>query len=392
MCSRMRREAAAASASSAPNHCAEAHSSNRPTSVNPSVTPKRIERSLAAWVQTTTGSPESASADPSRAPLHKPLRCTCILDVVADRKIPGTVLDQLPETSAREEAMPSRLAAGLHEIAIDGVRQPYRVAGQGPVCVLHPGGPGATAGYLRMPEVEEHLTCVYVEPVGTGDSGRLPDPDGYTVDTYVRFLHAVVEHLDQPSVYLLGHSYGGFVAQTYAARHSDRLTGIILYDTAAVAGPELMTAAAGNAEQWAEDHREHEDAAEVLKAFKTFAEASSDEERVLRHRAFYPLYLADYWGDLDKYRSLQQARHLWTVSSGSAPPFNGRPLLAEIKLPTLVIAGRHDFICGTNWAAELVAGIAGARGVTLEHSGHFGHVEEPDAFAHAVLQFAGIAH
>lgn len=286
--------------------------------------------------------------------------------------------------------MSSQLAAGLHEIDIDGVRQHYRVEGRGPVCVLHPGGPGATAGYLRMPRVEEHLTCVYVEPVGTGDSGRLPDPEGYTVDTYARFLHGVIEHLDQPSVHLLGHSFGGFVAQAYAERHSERLAGLILYATAAVAGPALMTAATRNAERWAEEHREHEDAAEVLAAFKAFAGADGGE-RVRLHRTFYPLYLADYWSDLDKYRPLQAARHLWSVSSGDAPPFDGRSFLPDIKAPTLVVAGRHDFICGTRWARELVAGIPGSRGVTLEHSGHFGHVEEPEAFTQAVVAFTGAA-
>lgn len=105
--------------------------------------------------------------------------------------------------------MLDKLAAGLHEIVIDDARQQYLVAGQGPVCVLHPGGPGATAAYLRMPALEEHLTCVYVEPVGTGDSGCLPDPDGYTVGMYTRFLHGIIEHLGLPSPYLLGHSYGG---------------------------------------------------------------------------------------------------------------------------------------------------------------------------------------
>jgi proline iminopeptidase len=240
-----------------------------------------------------------------------------------------------------------------------------------------------------MPEVEEHLTCVYVEPVGTGDSGRLPDPDGYTVDAYTGLLHGIIEHLDQPQVYLLGHSYGGFVAQTYALRHPDRLAGLILYDTAAVAGPTLMTAATRNMEIWADEHREKEGAAEVAAAFRRLTGDAVGDERVRVHRAVYPLYLADFWGDVDKYRALQAARHLWTVSSGDAAPFDARSSLSGIEVPTLVIAGRHDFICGVSWADELLSGVPHAQGVTLENSGHFGHVEEPGEFAQAVVKFTG---
>ncbi|WP_372346389.1 alpha/beta fold hydrolase [Streptomyces sp. KL116D] len=65
---------------------------------------------------------------------------------------------------------------------------------------------------------------VYVEPVGTGRSGRLPDARDYTVATYARLLHHVVDHLGQPRVHLsLRHSHGGFVAQQYALDHPDRL-------------------------------------------------------------------------------------------------------------------------------------------------------------------------
>ena len=53
-----------------PNHCSAPYSSNRSTSVNPSFAARRIERSLAVWVQSTTGSPGSASANQSSAAAH----------------------------------------------------------------------------------------------------------------------------------------------------------------------------------------------------------------------------------------------------------------------------------------------------------------------------------
>ena len=64
----------------------------------------------------------------------------------------------------------------MQALSVDGIRQVYHVAGRGPVCVAHSGGPGIHWAYLRSPELEERFTMVYLEPVGTGESGRLQPP------------------------------------------------------------------------------------------------------------------------------------------------------------------------------------------------------------------------
>ncbi len=69
--------------------------------------------------------------------------------------------------------MPSVLAPGTHSIAVNGVAQHYHVSGMGPYCIAHAGGPGIDASYLRLPLLEESLTMVYLDPIGTGSSGRL---------------------------------------------------------------------------------------------------------------------------------------------------------------------------------------------------------------------------
>jgi pimeloyl-ACP methyl ester carboxylesterase len=53
----------------------------------------------------------------------------------------------------------------------------------------------------------------------------------------------------------------------------------------------------------------------------------------------------------------------------------------------LVIAGRYDFICGVRWAKELNSLVPRAQLVILEKSGHLGQLEEPEAFAQAVIGF-----
>lgn len=65
---------------------------------------------------------------------------------------------------------------GTHSYRMGGIVQHYHVHGSGPVCVAHSGGPGIFWDYLRMPALEEHLTVVYVEPVGTAEDSRLLAP------------------------------------------------------------------------------------------------------------------------------------------------------------------------------------------------------------------------
>jgi proline iminopeptidase len=65
-------------------------------------------------------------------------------------------------------------------------------------------------------------------------------------------------------------------------------------------------------------------------------------------------------------------------------PFDMRDRLAEITAPTLVLVGAQDFICGPRWARMLHDGIPGSELVVFEGSGHFPHLEEPEAFVRAV--------
>ena len=267
----------------------------------------------------------------------------------------------------------------------DGIRQVYHTAGTGPVLVAHSGGPGIDFAYLRSPLLEENFTMVYVEPVGTGSSGRLPD-NAYHLANYVRFLAELVDHLGEPRVRLLGHSHGGFVVQQYTLEHPDRVAGLALYDTSPVTGPEFWAGAMAGLAAYPERHPDVPDAAAVPAAFQRAVTATNDEDLSDGLRQAVPAYFADFWSRRAEFKGFQAGVRAWAAPAGAADPvpFDVRPRLAEITAPTVVITGAYDFICGPKWAAMLHDGIPGARLVTLANSGHFGHIEEPEAFAAAL--------
>lgn len=295
-----------------------------------------------------------------------------------------------------DTATNAALTPGTHHLIIDGIEQSYHVMGEGPVCLVHSGGPGLRWDYLRMPLVEPFLKLVYLEPLGTGASGRLADPHGYTLARYARHVDGLIDHLAVGAVYFLGHSHGGFVGLRYALDHFQRLSGLILYDTSPTTGPEFGQSIAQALQRFAERHSPHPEVPEVLAAVsRAFAagaqEAATDEDITRELRQMFPVYFADYWGREREFAPLRESVRMWIdPQRGQEPgPYDVRGELGRIAARTLVLVGQEDAICAPSWAQVLHAGLPISRLIVLPQSGHFGHLEEPHAFARAVQTFIG---
>ncbi|MEU6515935.1 alpha/beta hydrolase [Streptomyces sp. NPDC046978] len=284
------------------------------------------------------------------------------------------------------------LAPGTHTFEADGLVQRYHVHGAGPVCVAHSGGPGIHWEYLRMPAVEQHLTVVYPEPVGTGGSGRLPShPHGYTRRRYSRFLGALLAHLGVPEVHLLGHSHGGFVVQYHALHQPEGIAGVILYDSAPLTGPEHGAEAMRLVQEFAARNAGHPELPGVLAAFQAIPTISDDSRMTSVAKGLLPSYFADYWGREEEFAPLRaalSATHVSGLDENLVPDIiDDREDLGALSVPALVVVGRRDVICGVRWAEELHKLIPRSELLILENSGHFGHIEEPADFAQAVAGF-----
>ena len=289
------------------------------------------------------------------------------------------------------------VSLGTHTIAVQHenavVNQRYHVAGSGPVCVVHPGGPGIGWDYLRMPELERTMTMVYVEPVGTGASGRLADPRGYDLALYTGMLHAVIEHLGLPEVVVLGHSHGGFVAQRYALDHPDRVSALVLYDTSPVTGDVFWSAAVDNLERFARQHvADHPEVADYVAGLTGQTAPDDDEGATEVLRRIMPAYVHDYWGRESAFAVGRQALRMYAAPAwGEGPAFDVRAELPSLTVPTLVLVGDEDFICGPRWARMMHELVPDSRLVVLERTGHLGHIENPGGFTAAVEAFiAGV--
>ncbi|MEV8375232.1 alpha/beta hydrolase [Kribbella sp. NPDC056861] len=275
----------------------------------------------------------------------------------------------------------------MSELIVDGVKVSYHVAGSGPVCLVHSGGPGIHYDYLRMPELERHLTMVYLEPVGTGASDLLPDGD-YSMEKYAYFADQVAQHLGEEKVFFLGHSHGGFVALQFALDYPDRLRGVIVYDGMAFNGQELGEEAFRQIEAYVARRPAGDPvAAQVLAAWQeeTPEDKASQVDALQR---LLPVYFKDFEEIAPRLADWFPLVDITIDPNRQPSAWDVRERLGEIAVPVLVIVGAYDFICGEKWARQLHDGIKGSELVVLGDSGHFGHLEEPEAFFGAVLRFA----
>ena len=268
---------------------------------------------------------------------------------------------------------------------LNGVRTFYTTQGAGPTLVCVHGGPGMSdhRGYAKwmVPLADEYQLVLY-DLRGCGQSGDTPD-GSYSHEDFVADLDALRAHLGIEKMALLGTSYGGFISLEYAWRHQDRLSHLILADTA--------------------PSHEHEDAATRTALDsglpgidpKTMEELFSGRVRDDAHfrqafAAIQPLYRVTPAPEADAEALdaivFRYQTHNFAFSK-NLPGYDVRPKLNDLHVPTLVICGRHDWITPLDQSEYMAATIPGAQLAVFDHSGHGPMSEENEAFLATVRQF-----
>jgi proline iminopeptidase len=270
----------------------------------------------------------------------------------------------------------------------DDVRLHYRVTGRGPVLIAHPGGPGTGAAFLGdLAGLDEVATIVWMDPRGTGGSSEPADPGAYSLRHYAADVDALREHLGLDRVGLIGFSHGGMVAMRYAIDHSERLTHLVLLDTAPdfdAASNERISAAMDRrqGEPWYGEVRALLDADDL---------GDTDAEALAGLLKILPMYFHRWDAVAQRFvDSLQDATFHARVSpawNAEVPTMDLRPELDRIGAPTLVVVGEDDFICDVTSAGEMADRIPGAQLEVIAEAGHFPWVEQPSAFRAAVDGF-----
>jgi proline iminopeptidase len=109
----------------------------------------------------------------------------------------------------------------------------YQIKGEGEPVVLISGGPGNSHLYLTpwFDELAKNNKVIYFDAFGRGKSSRAKGKEEYSFQRDVDDLEGLRKALGFNKWSVLGHSYGGMVAQAYAIQHPGAVTKLILSDT-----------------------------------------------------------------------------------------------------------------------------------------------------------------
>ncbi len=281
------------------------------------------------------------------------------------------------------------LIPGEYDVVLNGVNIHYNIRGKGPVLIAHSGGPGADArDWDDFAGIDDFLTIVSIHPRGSGLSGPAAG-DAYLLPDYAADVESLRVHLGLEKPMLMGWSHGGMVAQQYACTYPDAISKLILFDTSAYFG-EFLNDVEASVQEF-KDEPWYEDSLAALKS-EWAGEYETDEDMGKLWQSEKKFYFSKFNQRAQAYcertkDSLIKVAPLRVFNEKEAPTFDLRPSLKKIKVSTLVIVGRHDFITNVAMAEEMVKNIPHARMEIFEDSGHYGFVEEPEKFHRVVKAF-----
>lgn len=257
----------------------------------------------------------------------------------------------------------------------------YHVFGSGPVCLMVPGGPGLDWKYLRAPALEKQLTVIYVEPLGTGGSARLPAGEPYTLTRFATQLETLRQALRLGRTCVIGHSYGGLIAATWASEHPDSVGELVLYSSPSRTDKDFDDAMVAGLDRWKDRPW-----FQTAKAAMLADDSMTDAAATAQWKQAVPLLFGD-WDEAKYGAQVYVPTYVAVYQQPQKDPIDLRPHLAQLTAATLIVVGATDFCCGDRWAKELAAGIHGSTVERFEHSGHMAHLEEPDRYATVIAGF-----
>lgn len=284
-------------------------------------------------------------------------------------------------------------------VSFRGLNVWYRIVGDRegpgrlPLICLH-GGPGATHDYFAPLENLVHTgrRVILYDQLGWGNSEHVNDPSLWNVDLFVEEVGVVCRALGLERVHVLGHSWGGMLAMEYALRQPNGLASLILADTTAsvpqmiAETSRLISELPSEVQQAIQKHESQgtTDSPEYEAACWLFSSRHAGG-----HIQPKPQWVEEAFEKLDDNEVYLK---MWGPSefcaTGLLRDWDITDRLAEIRVPTLVLAGRFDE--ATPALAETIhRGIPGSERVIFEESAHFPHIEETERYLEVVSDFLG---
>jgi pimeloyl-ACP methyl ester carboxylesterase len=226
--------------------------------------------------------------------------------------------------------------------------------------------------------LSERRTLIRYDMRGVGLSDR--DPSTVSFESYVTDLSTVVDAAGHARFPLFGISQGGAPSITYAVRHPERVSHLIMFG--AYARGTIRRTGVGQGPEAVETYR------------RLIRDGWGSDDPAFR-QVFSGQFMPDatpdqlrWFSELERISSSTKfAEQAYLVNSDT----DVTDLLPQVRVPTLILHSRGDRRVPFDQGRELAAAIPGAKLVTLESNNHLILAHEPaaDMFFREVAQFLG---
>src|ERR1700712_2647369 len=133
--------------------------------------------------------------------------------------------------SLQAQKLPDSFTDGRY-ITVNGARLWVVLVGKGDPVIIIPGGPGgAHYGYRVFDSLAKDNEIIYFDAFGRGKSDTAKDVKEYTLARDIEDIEGLRLALHFDKLNVLGHSYGGLVAQGYALKYPSHVNHLILANT-----------------------------------------------------------------------------------------------------------------------------------------------------------------
>lgn len=256
-------------------------------------------------------------------------------------------------------------------ITVDGRIWPYLEGGdpsKPTLVMVHGFGADKDNWTFYAPWMTRDYRLIAPDLPGFGENdrdGELP----FDVASQAARLKAFLDALGLERPHLGGNSMGGWIALRFAIDYPDRLRTLTLMNNAGVLGEaesELQKLAAD-------------------RDYNPLVIANlEDADRLIAFIVRKPIYIPPrlkpvIYADALKHRDLLD-RIFWTIADEmEQAPLNDE--LGRVRVPTLILWGRHDRLIDVSCVAVLESGIDNSRTHIFEHVAHVPMIEDPKATA-----------
>ena len=231
-----------------------------------------------------------------------------------------------------------------------------------PLIILHGWGIGVDSWKNIASFLEERGRSVFIPDLP--GFGETPEPQGaWGANEYADFVRSFCEVLGLEQFSLAGHSFGGQIAITFAARYGQKLRGLVLISAARIVTHKKLR----------------------VRIFRILTKFGNLIFAIPVLSPFQPVVRKIWYklaGEKDYYRASPHMRKIMAQVQEEVGP-----RLSEIQTPTLILWGEDDHVTPVADARIIHSRILHSKLRIFQGVGHPIHIEKPKELAEEIIEF-----